>query len=67
MSPEEIGDLSLYQFRTYINNITVIEGLFHGTKPQLEQEKVEDDNLLIEQAKSLGLKVPTKIIAGESK
>lgn len=67
MSPEEIGALSLYQFQTYIQNIAVIEGLFYGKKPQLEQEKVEDDNLLIEQARVLGLKVPTKIIAGESK
>ena len=55
----------MYQFQTYLNNISVIEGIFHGTKPQ-QQEKVEDDNLLIEQAKKLGLKVPTKIITGDN-
>ncbi|MBY9021987.1 MAG: hypothetical protein KGD67_13105 [Candidatus Lokiarchaeota archaeon] len=67
LNPEQIIELSLYQFQTYLNNIAVIEGLFHGTKPKPEIEKMEDDNLLIEQAKALGLKVPTKIIAGENK
>lgn len=65
-NPEEILDLSVYQFQRYINNIPVIEGIFRGKKPEEEkEEKLEDNQLLIARAKALGLEPPNKILGDE--
>ncbi len=60
----------MYQFNTYLNNISVLEKMFSGEKIEtksenIKQDKIEDNNLLIAQAKELGLKVPSKIVGDE--
>ncbi len=62
-NPNQISDFSFYQFQNYLKNIPVLEGIFHGVKPQ--PEKNEDNDLLIAEAKALGLRVPTKIQGDE--
>ena len=54
----------MYQFQTYLNNIVVIEGIFHGKEPE-KIEKIGDNELLIARAKALGLKVPNKTLGDD--
>ena len=64
LGPKEIGELSLYQFYSYLYEIPNIEKIFTGkteenNKPvQKMTNKIDDNCELVKQAKKLGLKVP---------
>ena len=52
----EIGDMSVYQFSSYLDDITEIEELFSGGKTT--QKKSVSTEELINRARQKGLKVP---------
>jgi len=64
LGPKEIGELSLYQFYSYLYEIPNIEKIFMSkakeSKEQVQQmtNKIDDNRELIKQAEKLGLKVP---------
>lgn len=57
-SLDELGDMSLYQFVSYLDEIPETMKMLSGDK--LTQEESTDIEDLISMAKSKGIKIPTK-------
>ena len=55
---DKIGDMSLYQFQSYLGNISEIEKMFSGGKSTKSIPTSTED--LIRMAESKGLKIPKK-------
>jgi len=60
LGPKELGQLSLYQFYSYLYEIPNVEKIFTGNSKDNKKSKMSKltNKELIEKSRKLGLKVP---------
>jgi hypothetical protein len=55
----EIGDMSIYQFNSYLGEIAEVEKMFSGGEAKPEGKDTTTTEELMKRAKKAGIKTPT--------